>query len=297
LERRHILRLLHKKITGGNIVRIAHEGVLSSESYEVIVYGVELDSLIVQYPTGLEVSRYKGLFKLAPKPWRDYCKWHSGPLDTRDKPWERIYCNIPVAGAGYCRQHRRSERYLYDICMGLHGDKALEACKRIDKLVRTEYAVYLIDFGAPKPKVGVTRLFRLRERIAEQEHLVATLLAVYDTAYQARLAEMKLSRVGLAIEHKRLHTIRGGLPSSLSRLYSYAEKAAKILGQAWDGRVFLIAGRRVDALAAPETIDEPMEPIGYWGGYVYVKIPSGEVLALSERRLLHRDSIVLKVEE
>ena len=297
---RRVLRLIHKRVEGPTRARVEYRGVMGVEEYEVLLYEVRLDSLILQDPGYTEAYRYLGVIKLAPEPWRDYCRWHSGPLNERDRPWERLYCN--VYADGYCRQHRKSERYLYESCMSLKGERALTACKMLDQVVKTEYAVYLLDSGAQKVKVGSTRLFRLLERIAEQRHLAATLLAVYDSAYKARSAEMRISRLGLASEvSSRASWGRLGMAQAVSRLTLVARKASSILGVRWDGDIFAIR-RPIEVVPKPSASSKmagrEVEPHAYWGGLLIVRSRAGgSLVALEERSLLHRDSVEVPLSE
>jgi hypothetical protein len=291
LGRKVIFRLAFKRVSERRIDNVEVRSISGTEIFRIKVYNVELDSLIVQDPSSTDPIRYNGSISVLPYPWESYCKWHSGPLDAKDNPWERIYCN--VRAEGYCRQHRRTERYLYDMCMSLKGERALEACKVLDKNVKTEYAVYMLDSGGTKPKVGTTRAFRLLERISEQKHVVATLLAIYDSAYEARRAEMKISELGIASEHQR-RTLRPKLSAheAILRLYEAANKASKILGQEWNGKLFTIEPPK--DMPYPVNVERVMGveayPIGYWGGLLLLRSANGD-FAIEERPLLHRLSI------
>jgi len=296
LERGVILRLSYKSVEPLGEDKLEVRSISGFETFKIRLFKVELDSLILQHPSSTDTIRYRGPMRILPRPWVSYCKWHSGPLDSRDKPWERIYCN--VRAEGYCRQHRRSDRYLYDMCMGLKGKRALEACRILDKRVRTEYALYLLDSGGSKPKVGVTRTFRLYERIAEQNHVVATLLAVYERAEEARRAEMKISELGFATEHQRGRRSKLGRGHAALRLAETAEKVSKFLGHEWSGMLFTIVHeeplpKRVDLNKA---IGEEFYPVGYWGGLILVRGREG-VYSLEERPMLHRLAVEIPTED
>jgi hypothetical protein len=292
---RGILRLAHKTVEPAGRARYSVSPLAAGEEWELEEYTVRLDSLIMQ-PLGTpDVGRYRGPIQAAPQPWRRYCKWHSGPLDSRDEPWRRIYCTAPVEGRyEYCRQHRRSERFLYDLCMGLRGSQALEACRELDSRVRTEYAVYLLVQQGGHVKVGSTRRFRVLERIAEQPHAAATLLAVYDSALGARRAEMAVSRAGIASEH-RPRGRRARLPApgpAAAALASAAEAAARLLGVEWYGRIL-----RVKPPSQPPArpLDRPptaaVRVAGYWGGMLLAEA-GGSTVWIDERSLLHADSLL-----
>ena len=294
---RGILRLSHKTVEPAGRRRYQVSPLAAGEEWEVEEYTVDLDSLIIQPPGLPDVGRYNGPLQVAPRPWRRYCKWHNGPLDARDEPWRRIYCTAQVNGRyEFCRQHRRSDRFLYNLCMSLRGTQALEACRELDKRLRAEYAVYLLAQQGGHVKVGTTRLFRVLERIAEQPHAAATVISVYDSALEARRAEIAVSKAGIASEH-RPRSRRARLPApgpAAALLAAAAEQAAKLLGVDWDRRIM-----RVKPPATP-----PLQPMGapapgssfvvagYWGGMLLVDAGAGVQAWVDERELLHSDSIL-----
>ena len=292
---RSILRLVHKVLEGPRVERVT--GHLSSllgegEDYVVQVYTARLDSLIVQSPGGADAYRHRGPIMLAEEPWRTYCRWHSGPLDRRDNPWERLYCTMEARD--YCRYHRRSTRSLYDICLSLRGPQALEACRRVDEEVSGEYALYLSHTGKGV-KVGVTRSFRLLDRIAEQPHSLATRLAIYDSLYKARKAEMTVSRSGVAREVGARKPRRPD-PGAAAPALSYAAmRVAKLLDVEWDGTLFRVKppdGLFSSRPATPSPGLGVLEPVGYWGGLLQLS-GGGGLVVLRVKDLLHRDSVVL----
>ncbi len=303
-----ILRLVYRRVHEAGSVEVSLPSTLlgGGGSRRIDLYRVTLEGLIVQDPSMLDVRLYKGPVRVAPGPWREYCRWHSGPLDERDKPWERIYCNVPVKGGpGFCRQHRRSERALYDACASLRGDEGLEACRLLDRAVKAEYAVYLLDYGGVKPKAGMTRAWRVVERVAEQPHAAATILAVYDSAYQARRAEVMLSKLGLASEHGPRGRKRWEPPKppgpAVQRLERAAEEAARALGVEWNGRIFRVnppwqhgswpAYIEPDRLAGLE-----LEPKGFWGGLLAMQAHNGRLVGVDERKLAHKLSLLVLAE-
>ncbi len=296
MEDENILRLVYKKIEPLGLEKVRMRGISTVESFNIDTYKVVFDSLILQHPSSTDPLRYKGPFRILQVPWISYCKWHSGSLDSRDRPWERIYCNLRAEG--YCRQHRKSDRYLYDMCMSLKGERALEACKILDRRIKTEYAVYMLDSGGKKPKVGSTRAFRLFERIAEQSHLVATLLAIYESAREARSAEMKISTLGFAMEHQRRGRARLSRAQAASRLSGIAEKVSHILGQEWDGKLFMIrpSYEVPPILKYDKLVGQKLYPVDYWGGLIIIKSLRGK-FSIEERPLLHKLSFKIILEE
>ena len=296
---RGILRLSYKVVEGIGARSYPVSPLAAGEEFEIEEYMVRLDSLILQPPGYPDVGRYRGPLRLAPRPWAPYCKWHNGPLNGRDEPWRRIYCTARVEeGRDYCRQHRRSERFLYDLCMSLKGERALEACRRLDQAVRAEYAVYMLVQQGGHLKVGSTRAWRVLERVAEQPHAAATVLGVFDSAYRARRAEMAVSSSGIASEHRpRSRRLRlpqpGPAAAALSRA---AEEASRLLVLSWDGRILRVKppeGAYPSAIPPERLVERPLEARGYWGGLLYLEEPgSGRGYWVDERRILHRESVL-----
>lgn len=294
--RRAILRLVWKEVKPSGVKRLTYTGLMGREEWEIEEYSVVYRGLIIQYPEMPDVFPYtRRILEFAPGPWEQYCRWHSGPLWEKDDPTRRLYCT--VRSESFCRQHKRSERALYEYCMSLSGERALSACKALDNIVRVEYALYLTDGGAGRLKVGVTRLFRLRERIAEQPHGVATLIAVFDGAYPARKAEMTVSRKGLASERRARRPNRAVSLGEATRVVaSGAQRIASFLGVEWDGRLFRVTDPverlvRASRETRPEALEgRRMRVTGYWGGYLVLE--PGPVI-VSDRRLAHRDVLVV----
>jgi len=293
---RLILRLVEKEVEhdGEDVFRIHYIGGL--DEIRIDRYLVRLKGLIVQRPDMPDALRIPPhTMTIAPQPWNEYCHWHSGPIHEKDDPATRIYCT--VRAEGFCRQHKRTLRAFYEYCMSLRGGKALGACKMVDKEVRTEYAVYLTDGGASKPKVGVTRAFRVYERIAEQWHNAATILTIVDSAYKARTIEMELSKRGIAteVQARRKTSNLGG---SLRMLISAAEEAARLLGVDWDRRLFrvvprsLVAMRSMKETRLEQVEGETLALRDYWAGMILAVDRHGRPLLLRSRRLVHRDSLL-----
>lgn len=302
-ETRAILRLIKYRIDGPR--KVATEPpkgylfALRGSHYDVDVYEASLEYLLLQ-PTGYsDVFPYVGPVRLSERPWSEYCQWHDGPLDEPDDPTRRLYC--PVVAEGFCSKHKRTDRAVYSFCLENHSEKALEACKYIDSKIKGEYTVYMVDFGGDRPKVGTTRSFRLYERIAEQPHVVATVLTTTDSLYEARLAEMRLAKEGFAVESWR-HRWLGGqdLYFAALRLSEAAERAAKFLGTSWSGRLFAIA-HPGSLRPQPVEVEELhktsragyLDLAGAWGGYLILRDQRGRELALRASALLHRDSLTV----
>ncbi len=291
--RRMILRLIVKNVSFIEEKKI-QAGLLGSV-YKIKRYIVTPQYLLLQDPKSIEVELgpLDKYYIVKPRPWLQYCRWHSGPLNSPDDPLERIYCNIQ--SDSYCKQHRKSERALYELCVTLHGDRGLEACRLLDKKVKSEYVVYLTDFGGEKPKVGITRKFRFLERLSEQNHIAATILTITDSIFEARRLEIDISRKGLAQELKR-KTIRAGrsLGEAASRISYWSQKISNIYGIEWEGDIIQVTPN-VDIseyrISKPEKLFETKFIInGYWGGFLLVNTMAGKY-AINAREFQHKDSL------
>ena len=289
-----VLRLVRKRVVPGGVASYEYQGLAGGGVYEVEEYRVELLGLLLQDPPSADVYLYTGAFTLpGPGGFEQYCRWHNGPLAERDDPEKRLYCP-EVAPQGYCRRHRRSLRALYDECMSRSGLRSLEACRALDEREKLEYTVYLLVAGGAV-KVGATRSWRLLDRLAEQPHDAATVLATVEGAYEARRLELEVARRGIASERpsrrargRRLHP---GAAAAL--LEAAAERAARELGLGWGGRVLRVSppsdlpGEVSPARLAGKTL----RARGYWGGLLIVDA-DGSPASLGTRELMHRASIV-----
>lgn len=126
-----------------------------------------------------------------------YCKWNTAPLEKSLPPTERTYCcNRASSPHGFCALHKNSERRVYEACFSLNSIQALGYCKELDRLYgdALEYSLYLQVTHDFKVKVGVTRAFRLYERIAEQPHIIAIEVGRFTSAVSVRRAELIASK-------------------------------------------------------------------------------------------------------
>ncbi len=294
---RAIARLVHKLIEPAGSVKVEKRGLFGPEEWSIDVYRSIYDSLVIQYPDMPDAFRYTNdIVSLAPLPWRSFCRWHNGPLWRKDEPWHRLYCTVSVEG--YCRQHKRSPRALYEYCMSLQGDRGLGACKMLDEIGRTEYVVYLTDGGAGRVKVGVTRRFRVYERISEQPHNIATILYTTDSAYDARMTEIRISRAGIASQHRSRKPKRVGIAEAIAAVSSAAERASKLLGVEWNGRFFRVESQLGGALyglreARAEALQgETLRIRGYWMGRLVLEA-GGSLILLRDKEILHKDSLLV----
>ncbi len=135
-----------------------------------------------------------------------YCKWNTAPLDKSVSPTERTYCcNRASSPHGFCVLHKNSERRVYEACFSLNSVQALRYCKELDRLYgdALEYSLYLQVTHDFKVKVGVTRAFRLYERIAEQPHIIAIEVGRFTSATSVRKAELTASKKLGFTQHSR----------------------------------------------------------------------------------------------
>ncbi|BAA81323.2 hypothetical protein APE_2311.1 [Aeropyrum pernix K1] len=287
-------RAVYKDLIPRGLRRVSVATLGGRESFDIEYYVVEVRGLIAHKPPtpdaeliGVEVG-----LEIAPRPWVEMCRWHSGPLDRPDDPLSRIYCTSPAQG--FCRQHRRSERALYDECFGSQGERGLWACKALDETASMEYAVYLTAFYSPSApvKVGVTRRFRLLERVAEQPHIAATAVAFLDSAYKARLLEIEIGRRGIARQSTRKTRIARYIRrmEPLIALRRAAEEASSLAGENWGGKLF--------AIEPPGSISDPAQPRpglkftlgGYWGGLLGLR-SRGATIWVKSGDIMHKTSL------
>lgn len=296
---RVIFRLVYKRVEDQGVKTVEYTGLEGRESWEIREYMVEPEYLIIQRLDQPDAYRVEAReLGFAPLPWRSYCRWHNAPLWEKDEPWRRLYC--VVESDSYCRQHRRSPRALYEACTSTQSLRDLELCRRIDELGRTEYVVYLTDAGAGRVKVGITRGFRVEERLAEQAHNVATILHTVDSLYEARRMELEISRRHLASQVKSKKPREVSLPLAAATLASTAEKIASAMGVEWSGELFRVVSSVEHVVlgsreAGPEELaGKAFNLAGYWGGHLVLEDESGSSLHVSDKRLLHRDSLLIE---
>ena len=240
-------------------------------------------------------------------PTNEYCHWHSGYLDKRDNPLERIYClKKPLSSLGYCREHNDSLRAIYSRCFSGGGIHSLGACKRLDDVFGKTimYSLYLLDYGLGV-KVGTTRSWRIYDRIAEQPHVVATKLMESSSAYTIREYEMRIGNLHGLSEKPRKRSLRDILSYpprySFRRLLSIIEKISKTLNIPLpDQRTIFRIMPSIDIayynkaknveIKNIEGID--LEVIEYWAGYLMVtKRNSNEYYLIKSKNMLHMNCL------
>ncbi|MDP8003430.1 MAG: hypothetical protein ACP5I6_00270 [Caldisphaera sp.] len=297
MKERVILRLTKKKIFNETTEKISPpKGTLFNiGSFLIKSYELSLDYLLIQKINYSDVYEYNGIVQLSPQPWSSYCEWHNGSLEEADDPTKRIYC--PLEAEGFCSKHKRTDRAIYDLCLSYRGEIALQACKEIDKKIKGEYVVYLIDYGGEKPKVGTTRKFRILERIAEQPHIIATELFITDSLHKARLMEMNISKDGFANElwrHRWIST--ENIYSSIIKLNSILNNISKKYSLNTEFSFFRV---KQPIKIAPKLLDynyfynKEFKIDSYWGGYNIIYL-NNQPFILPENQMLHRDSLIIE---
>ncbi len=240
------------------------------------------------------------------------CRWHNGPLHKLDDPMQRRYCvRLSVSRVhGYCVEHSSSLRALYDKCFTGAGHYSLEACRKLDESLGTRvvYAVYLLDYGSDKFKIGSTRIFRFIERIAEQPHLAATIVYTSTSASKAREMEMSLGKLRWFSEkprHNRLASVlKGSIIDGARRVFALVEEISRKTGMKPPPISSIITVRQpkkeVSVATCVESIekivDATLRLVGYWGGMLFLS-DDDKTYCVRESQLIHRDSIIALVKD
>ncbi len=294
---RVILRLLQKKVVLDKERKIGLQGLFGEETWKIKEYNIKINSFIIQYPDSPDAYKYSNMkIEIAPPPWKQYCRWHNAPLWERDDPSKRLYC--VTESQNYCKQHKRSLRALYELCLSTNSTRLLGVCKKIDEYGKTEYALYLTDAGAGRVKVGVTRLFRVLERLSEQPHNIATILHVTDSLYEARKLEMEIGKSGLASQVKARKPRIVPINEAASRLSYIAEKISKKFGLEWKGELIRVTSpyQRLIISSKPYSPERVyglnLTVKGYWGGYIIAE-SSGQLFIVRDKELIHKNSIII----
>ncbi len=290
---RVILRLVKKRIYNETDEKIypGKNILFGNDVFTIKTYDSDLDYLLIQKIGYSEVYKYNGTIKVIDENVNSYCEWHNGPLEEADDPTKRFYC--PIVSEGFCSKHKRSDRAIYNLCLSYRGEKALEACKTIDKKIsKGEYVVYLIEYGGQLPKVGTTRRFRLLERIAEQPHIIATQLYLTDRLYEARLMEINISKSGLANElwrHKWITT--ENLYNSIIKIKEMINKISKKFNINEEAKLFRIRQPKMNFIQG-DLNNKELIISGTWGGYLILSDNKYNYI-IPESQLLHKDSLLI----
>ncbi len=303
-----IVRLVFKDIVERGIRSLRSRDLFSfmgsNRSYNVREYEVIFKGLIAQEPGGETLLVEPGtVIRLVEG--QEYCKWHSGPIDRKDNPLERKHCvNLSRSSLGYCLKHLRSDRALYDRCVSGMGNEALEACRFIDKKYRDlEHVVYLTVLPIGKVKVGITRKFRIYERIAEQQHLLAAQLAITKSVLEARRIELKISSTrrvsdkGLRDLMKRANIAIEQAYNLLENMVNNIKKNFSLSPSSRDSHIefFRITPSKYLVQAEElKTLNRNEEFVlkDYWGGYLFLE-SNEKIYAVKATRVLHKKSLIV----
>ncbi len=300
-------RLAHTVIRGGEKYRgrAGLAAFLGGGAVEVSIYRSTLAGLLVQEP-GSDTLYYVGegdrvVFR---RSYEELCHWHNGPLDKPDDPLKRKYCVKPAyTQLGYCREHSDSLRAHYSRCLSTAGAQGRSSCLLIDKRVKTSYSIYLASYRHGL-KVGVTRTWRLHNRLAEQPHAAATELARTNSIAEARSLEEEIGRMPGFTErpHKRglAEALEADIAAEAERIRAAAERIARRLGLRWEGDVFSVRPRgdlipyyRRARIVDPFAAAQAAEIIDYWGGHLLVYM-GNEYRLVKTKPLLHMDTLIVK---
>ena len=226
------------------------------------------------------------------------CRYHEGPPGV---PEEQVYCIRPATTpSGFCDEHAKSPMALYERCAA--GSD--EACLRVAAAWPGEvYAVYVLDYGSERVKVGLTRGWRVLWRAAEQPHIgFAVVKLVEGDLYAARSFEKELGKHRAATEgagvrtadrlllaatmlekvdaHKLAarmaeHLVRLGLKGSFNSYTVLPKTSPGEFLKARRASVMDLLGRRLVVL-------------DYWAGLLLVEdLDTGERLAIAKNDIQH----------
>ena len=253
----------------------------------------KLGFLMQKLPSALAAVAWEPRFRVPRVVGQRYCRYHEGF-------GERVeYCVKPAsAKGGYCREHARSWKALYELCS--QGVDA--ACEEAaGSAPPEEFAVYALDFGGGL-KVGLTQLWRLPHRIAEQPHVSAALVARGPLAEMRRLeralGKRRAATEGMGVrvaERMRLSAERlerAGVQGAAARLASLLAE----LGLEGDYEAVTLLPRALEprrfASAEPALLSElegrELKLLDYWSGVLaFEDARSGELVFACKQDLLH----------
>jgi hypothetical protein len=277
---------------------------LMIEKYKLIYHGLlvqeEGTTILHLIPPGDKIVFVKG--------YEEYCRWHNGPLEKRDNPFEREYCTREATSElGYCNVHRNSLRAIYTKCFGSSGLDSLRSCWILDEKLKdgVEYVVYMLAYSTNKFKVGSTRMWRLHDRIGEQPHVVATILYRSRSAVKTREIEIKAGRIEGLTEHPRrklADTISTPIPPTTLRLKRVLEKTARILGlKNPESKFFRVEPAhgveefyRANEVKLDNLLGKPLILKDYYAGYMLLEEPNTNTRYLVKgNSILHVNSVKL----
>ncbi len=259
------------------------------------IYTIEFKGIVAQNPGEENVYLIEAGSKVRIEPGvRQYCRWHTGPLDRRDNVLERRYCNLTSdTRSGYCLKHSRTYRALYDRCVGTSGEYALEACRKVEERIKVPMGVYILDRGLEKYKAGVSRSWRLEDRIAEQPHVVASIVARGLGLVESRELEIKLSQHHHIQQLTKRTEPKSVLSHSPEKRLPLLYSVVKSLGLQVKPEFLAVRPGREELWSNASPIKEPegvYTLLDYWGGYLLLENNEGYRI-LSFRLIQHMDTL------
>lgn len=220
------------------------------------------------------------------------CRFHE------DSSGEPLYCpRGAVTRDGYCEEHARSWRALYERCA--QGDE--RACAEVASTAGEMFAVYALDYGGPRLKVGLTQLRRFAWRVAEQPHAAAALVATGPLA-EMRDLERELGGRRTATEGAgvRMEERLKCAVDALSR-FGFEALAARLasllaeLGLRGEFHAVAVLPRyepgsyaRAHMSGSGSLVGRGLRLADYWAGLLAFESSSGERLFVGKQKLLHR---------
>ena len=165
-------------------------------------------------------------------------------------------------------------------------------CRRLDRELRMPYALYILSYGGNVVKVGLTRRFRVYDRIAEQPHIVATRFMEFTSAYEARSMEQVIGSSEYASE-RRLRGGKESLQEALSQLLAIVDKLSVKFGVNHEHRFFRVipkeevTGFKIRIADLGELNGLEMELYSYMYGNIVFKADSRYYLVRS-KDIMHR---------
>ena len=256
--------------------------------------------LLVQEPPCRSVSVAWGPVIAVEGLGEQLCRFHEGP---RGEFLGHRYCvNMAVTRDGYCVLHRSSWKALYERCAQGYEPACLEA-HRLNP--DEEFAVYVLDYGGSRVKVGLTQSWRLLWRIAEQPHVAAArvyeggLLDARET--EKRLGRMRLATEGAAARLEERFRLAAGTLTKLQGENGWARAAERLarmlasLGLEGRFRAYAVTPREPGWLFSARRVADPVELLGrrlrvvdYWAGVLALRGEDDRVVAVHRRLLQHR---------
>ncbi|RLG81113.1 MAG: DUF2797 domain-containing protein [Thermoprotei archaeon] len=273
---------------------------------EVIRYRTRFQGIVSQEEGDRELHVITPGEKIAfTKPTQEYCRWHSGDLENGVDPVRRAYClGKATSKLGYCAKHRQSLKAIYSKCFELAGIESIRNCQILDEKAgdKIEYAVYILAYSSSGLKVGATRYWRLIYRIAEQPHVLATMVYKSKSAIKTRELEVRIGKLsGLTEKPKRSlnEALSTPLVTVVYRIEKIRDKIAKAFAirNIGENPIFrvepgieVVPYIRAKEKGVRELEGLRLEVIDYYSGYLLLSYPNNNnYYIVRGNELLHRN--------